>query len=171
MGAQTTDAIEMQSRHSAGLARIAGVVGQWTGNNLRWDAKAQKWAAPTPQLSDIRFSKMDHERAFRLFLKSPAYQVDGYLAYDVWNDRYSLVSIDDFIGQVDLQQGQFSGDQLILDNLKADTVYQAKSLAVNTRITIRFVDHRPSEIQIDSSQDHGKVWRPTQLIQLKAADR
>lgn len=164
---------DLQSRQAVGLSRISGVEGSWAGTNLRWDEKAGRWAAPasTPQISTIRISAMEHGRAYRLHLKSPAYEVDGYLTYDVWNDRYVLASIDDFIGQIDLQQGRFSGEQLILDNLKADTVYAPQGKATNTRVAFRFDHGRLKEIQIDSSDNGGAQWRPTQLVQIKPAQR
>jgi hypothetical protein len=147
------------------------VAGEWRTTSLRWDKKTNAWldAPPESAIGEVSFHRMEHGKAFRLTFKSPAYKVDGFLSYDVWNDRYVLVSIDNQIGQIDVQQGSFAGDRLILDNLKADTTYKARSLPTHTRLELRFDASQLSEIQVDSSQDQGKTWQHTSLFRVRQA--
>lgn len=60
----------------------------------------------------------------------------------MWNDRHMLASIYNQIGQIDLQQGQFAGDRLILDKLKTDTTYQVRSSPTDTRLELHFAAAR-----------------------------
>lgn len=160
---------DLPARQSTGLKRISGVEGDWRTTSLRWDRLANTWvdAPPESAIGEISFHRMDHGKAFRLAFNSPAYKVDGFLSYDVWNDRYVLVSIDNQIGQIDVQQGGFDGDRLILDNLKADTTYKVRSLTTHTRLELYFEAGNLSVIQVDSSQDQGKTWQHTSLFRVQ----
>lgn len=168
-GTAIAQAGDLATRQSAGLERIAGVAGEWRTTSLRWDKQANAWfdAPPDTAIGEVSFHRMEHGKAFRLIFNSPAYKVDGFLSYDVWTERYVLVSIDNQIGQIDVQQGRFSGDRLVLDNLKADTTYQVRSLPTHTRLELRFDAGNLSEIQVESSQDRGKTWQHASLFRVR----
>ena len=164
--AQSADRV---ARQAAGLERIAGALGDWQSAPLRWDEKRGDWALASANAAVLRisFHRMGHGKAYRLTLDSPAYKVDGFLTYDVWTDRYVLVSLDDVIGQIDVQQGRFTDGQLVLDNLKADTTYEARSSTLHTRVALQFADAALVAIQVDSSPDRGQTWRPTSLYRVE----
>lgn len=138
--AQTRD---LAARQATGLERIAGVLDNWQ-TKFRRDGQRNGWTdvRPPAAAGETSFSRMDHGQAPRLTFILPEYKVDGFLSYNVWNDRYMLASIYDQIGQIDLQQGQFAGDRLILDKLKTDTTYQVRSSPTDTRLELHFAAAR-----------------------------
>ena len=164
--AQTAD---LAARQAAGLERVSGAAGDWRMVKFEWDKQRNDWATTPAELDagKISFRRMDHGKAFRVAMQSTQYSIEGYLSFDVWTDRFALVSIDNQIGQIDVQQGVFVGERLVLDNLKADTIYKRRSLPINTRLELHFEGGQLRAIRIDSSQDQGQSWEPTSLFRVE----
>lgn len=160
---------DVAARQAAGLERVSEAAGEWKMARFHWDRQKNDWAAAPaePDAGKISFRRMDHGKAFRVAMESTQYSIEGYFTFDVWTERFVLVSIDNQIGQIDVQQGVFVGERLVLDNLRADTVYKRGSLPIYTRLELHFEGGQLRTIRIDSSQDQGQSWKPTSLVRVE----
>lgn len=164
--AQQKDIAALQS---AGLQRVIGLVGNWQLSRFQWDAQRNEWSSTPAEIDagSISFRRMDHGKAFRIGINTPQYQLEGYFSFDVRTERYVLAVIDDRIGQLDFQQGMFSGDRLTLDNLKADTFYRRSSLPTHTRTTLQFSSGKLKAFLVEYSEDHGQSWKRNSLFHIQ----
>ena len=82
------------------------------------------------------------------------------LAYDRFNKRYRLSAADAMTGQLDIFEGDWDGDQLVLTNVRADTFVTDQSSGQRFHSRLVIVPGEPLTIESAFSPDAGKAWFP-----------
>lgn len=82
------------------------------------------------------------------------------LGYDRFNRLYRLVATDAMTGQVDVFEGDWTGDRLVLTNVRADTFVTDQSSGQRFHSRLAIVPGAPLVVESAFSGDGGKTWFP-----------
>lgn len=82
------------------------------------------------------------------------------LAYDRFNKMYRLSAADAMTGQLDVFEGNWDGDRLVLTNARADTFVTDQSSGQRFHSRLVIVPGEPLAIESAFSPDEGKTWFP-----------
>lgn len=93
-------------------------------------------------------------------LSTPGFHMESYITYDQYRKVFRKAAVDDVWGIMDLYEGKFNGEELVMTNLKSGTLFpvgEGKWRAF--RLTIELASPKRL-ITIEKSDDNGKSWQP-----------
>ncbi len=82
------------------------------------------------------------------------------LAYDRFNRVYRLSAADAMTGQLDVFEGDWDGDRLVLTNVRADTFVTDQSSGQRLHSRLVIAPGTPLTIESAFSPDGGRTWFP-----------
>lgn len=82
------------------------------------------------------------------------------LAYDRFNGVYRLSAADAMTGQLDIFEGTWDGDRLVLTNLRASTFVTDQSSGQRFHSRLAITPGTPLTIESAFTPDEGKTWFP-----------
>lgn len=151
------DVAAQRAALAAGLERIRFMAGPWAVTRYSRDREGA-WTANETQIATFEPSMND------LYLDAtfaaPGFVYRMVFSYDAVMETYRVVSRDDQSGLIDVYQGNFSPDGvLVLTNLESGTHYNSGGMKIHNRMT--FTPTAEGWMaSIDGSADEGATWRP-----------
>jgi hypothetical protein len=142
------------------MDRLLGLAGNWRFTMEVLDRESGEWQ-PGPvffgtftAVYDGRYIESEHVMPLS---EVQAMRNRLILSYDKFRRRYRLILLEDVVGLIDVFEGEFHGDELLMDDERTNTA--APNLAGKlefVRLGLRFVD--PDQVIIRTQAKRAERW-------------
>ncbi len=143
------------------MQRLSSLAGTWEMTVFTTSDEGVTWNPAPAQVVDLRFA----HKGFMLeeipvALDGPGFHMRSYLTYDQYRKVYRKAALDDVWGVLDLYEGNFEDDRLVLTNLESGTFFPvADGKWRGFRLTLELEEDR-RWMWIDKTDDEGASWQP-----------
>ena len=154
------------------LAKLSGIVGNWTVDTYYYDQKAQAFSQQAQSVTAIKLILNDlgiRQQDIKL-VQGKTVGIDITYGYDQYRKVYRLFVLDDGWGVPDVYEGNIVGDQLIATNIGNGTAFP---LANGDELVFRFTMDLSGDnrlVLIHMSDNQGQDWLPMYRYEYKRID-
>ena len=146
----------------AAMQKLAFMQGDWMSVTEYTADDGKNWQVVAQAPAKVEFRQKELMLAeLPVDTSTPGFHMETYITYDQYRKVYRKAAIDDAWGLMDMYEGTWQGDKLILDNLKSGTFFpngdgtwRAFKLTIEKGEVKRL-------IHVDKSDDGGKSWQPS----------
>ncbi len=143
------------------MQKLAPLAGEWSMVNEYSPDGGKTWSKAPPatvtveyRLKGMLLSEMPED------LDTPGFKLETDLTFDQYRDVYRKAVVDDTWGIMDVYEGTFEGDKLVMTNLKSGTTFpMGNGVQRAFRLTIEVATPKRM-MTIDASDDGGETWMP-----------
>ncbi len=150
------------------MQRLSSLAGAWEMTVFTTADEGVTWNSGPAQVVDLRFA----HKGFMLeeipaALDGPGFHMRSYLTYDQYRKVYRKAALDDVWGVLDLYEGNFEDDRLVLTNLESGTFFPvADGKWRGFRLTLELKEDK-RWTWIDKTDDEGASWQPAFKVEYK----
>ena len=154
----------------AAMERLASLEGHWSSVTRYSSDKGQSWSeGPLQRVKFERRQKSLMIAEIPLTTDLPGFHLESFFTYDQYRGLYRVAVIDDTWGIMDIYEGTFEGDRLVLTNLRAATGFPMEGGVRHFRLIYEFHDMERT-VTIDASDDGGESWFPNFVVTFQRED-
>ncbi len=101
--------------------------------------------------------------------KSPGMTINMHVIFgvDARTGKYRALALDKEFGTMDVYEGIFKDNKLIVDNLNDEGFTMQDGTKLNYRLSYKFQDDKNHFLEVDFTSNEGKDWKPFQRIMYK----
>lgn len=145
----------------AGMARIATIAGHWTVTGK------VALGGPGSEMTEIATTSEVESVFGGRFLQETSSITSGEMvltyictrSYDIFQKRFRMSCLDNDMGLMDIYEGSFEGDRLVLSNVGSQTSYNVSAGPVYSRNILQILSADSFQVDWESSTDGGKTWK------------
>jgi len=145
------------------MQKLAPLTGQWRMATEITEDGGKNWQQVAEELINFEIRHKGMLLAETPISRSETgFNMENYITYDQYREVYRSVAIDDSWGIMDIYEGNFIGDTLVLTNLKSGTSFPVgdgkwRSFRLNINVEANLAERR---MLIEGSDDGGATWAP-----------
>ncbi|GLX78021.1 hypothetical protein tinsulaeT_13610 [Thalassotalea insulae] len=143
------------------MQKLSILSGKWLARTDITEDNGKSWQQGKPKLVEFSFKQRGMLlEEMPIDIDKQGFHMQTYISYDQYRDVFRKAAIDDVWGIMDLYQGKIIDNQLVLDNLDAETFFP---IGPNTwrgfRLTLELKANN-RWLYIDKTDDKGSSWQP-----------
>ena len=161
--AQKTSFEDRLKNYETKMEDVSFLIGDWADHSFTYDPKSETWVdfqAKKGGKTVVRNTKITTLERVRGQAWSIAgkLNLEGFLSYDVWQGTYRLVLVNDYLGLIDVYEGDFEGNKLVLSNRGPGTYYTRNEKKMFVRMDFEKTEKGWS-LSLLSSSEKEPTWR------------
>ena len=146
--------------HAEAMAQISFLLGDFQPKAEALDPQSGKWQEqefPAGKKGLVRVEKESDYPSFSIKIPGST-QYHGTVSYDVFQNKYRLVFIDNAVGLLDVYEGQLVEGTLQFTNLKAGTFFTMGEQRFFARAKFQPQGKSGWNLSVELSSDEGRNW-------------
>ncbi len=142
-----------------GIDRLASLAGEWqvTGTMLDLDGTAVKIRSKATIERNLEGASVEERSSYLL----PPHAVEFFCirSWDSFRGRYRMACIDSLTGLLDIYDGVFENDRLVMTNLSTGTYAETNGTRMYGRQTVEEISKDSFLVTWEFSLDNGSTWQ------------
>lgn len=150
-----------------GIDRLASLAGEWqvTGTMLDLDGKVVKIRSKATIERNLGGTSIEERSSYVL----PSHTVEFFCirSWDSFRSRYRMACIDSLSGLLDIYDGVFVNDRLVMTNISSGTHAEKNGTRMYGRQTVEEISDNSFLMTWEFSLDNGSTWQQYGQLQYR----